>query len=322
MRTAAALLVVAAGIAGVGCSRETRGTFLGYVEGEYVHVASPVGGTLVGLAVARGGEVEPGQLLFELDPEPEASVARESEQRLSQARSRLEDLTKGRRPSEIEALAARLERARAELQLAAVEAARLEALHRERVVSTEERDRAQATLDAARAEAAGFEADLETARLGGRVDEIRAAAAEVEAAEAALATARWTLAKKRPEAPVAARVHDTLYRPGEWVAAGSPVVSLLPPGNVKLRFFVPEPQLAAIHPGASVVAALDGVPEAVPATVSYVSTEAEFTPPVIYSRETRAKLVYMVEATFAEPERAGRLRPGQPADVRPSASAR
>jgi HlyD family secretion protein len=100
------------------------------------------------------------------------------------------------------------------------------------------------------------------------------------------------------------------------------VVSLLPPGNVKLRFFVPEGEIAAMAPGTSVAVRLDGRAEDLTATVSYVSTQAEFTPPVIYSRETRAKLVYMVEATFADPEQGARLRPGQPAEVRPSAAGR
>jgi HlyD family secretion protein len=110
-------------------------------------------------------------------------------------------------------------------------------------------------------------------------------------------------------------VHDTLYRAGEWVAAGNPVVTLLPPANVKVRFFVPQPRLASIRIGQTVSVSLDGVPAPVNATVSYISTRAEFTPPVIYSRENRAKLVYMVEAAFP-PAQAAHLHPGQPADVR------
>jgi HlyD family secretion protein len=109
-------------------------------------------------------------------------------------------------------------------------------------------------------------------------------------------------------------VHDTLYREGEWVAAGSPVVRLLPPGNVKVRFFVPQTEVGAIAPGRAASVHCDGCTADVPVTVTFVSTEAEFTPPIIYSNETRAKLVFMVEARPA-PADAAKLRPGQPVSV-------
>jgi HlyD family secretion protein len=107
-------------------------------------------------------------------------------------------------------------------------------------------------------------------------------------------------------------VVDTLYRQGEWVAAGAPVVSLLPPENVKVRFFVPEPRLGAITVGDEVHVRCDACGPDLSAVISYVSPDAEYTPPVIYSREMRAKLVYLVEA---EPRQPTALRPGQPVDV-------
>jgi HlyD family secretion protein len=109
-------------------------------------------------------------------------------------------------------------------------------------------------------------------------------------------------------------VHDTLYRQGEFVAAGNPVVVLLPPENLKVRFFVPQEKLAQIKTGATVSVQADGAARAVSATVNYISTQAEYTPPVIFSRETRANLVFMIEAKFAAAD-AAELRPGQPVDV-------
>ncbi len=135
------------------------------------------------------------------------------------------------------------------------------------------------------------------------------------AAKAALEQARWVVGQKQQVAQTNGVVQDTLYREGEWIAAGKPVVSLLPPTHRKVRFFVPQDRLPDFQPGTSVKVGLDGVAEDLPAVISYVSTEAEFTPPVIYSRENRAKLVFMIEAVFA-PENAARLNPGQPADVR------
>jgi HlyD family secretion protein len=109
-------------------------------------------------------------------------------------------------------------------------------------------------------------------------------------------------------------VYDTLYRQGEWVAAGKPVVALLPPQNIKVRAFVPETRVGSIHYGDEVRVAVDGVRDPFIGKISYISPHAEYTPPVIYSRESRDKLVFMVEAVF-DPATAAKLHPGQPVDV-------
>jgi HlyD family secretion protein len=137
----------------------------------------------------------------------------------------------------------------------------------------------------------------------------------VRALEAALAKAEWDLSQKRQTAPQAGLVFDTLYREGEWVAAGRPVVALLPPPNIKVRAFLPETQIGAIHPGDRVQVMVDGVGEPFIGKVSYISPQAEYTPPVIYSQESRDKLVFMIEAVF-DPTTAANLHPGQPVDVR------
>jgi HlyD family secretion protein len=109
-------------------------------------------------------------------------------------------------------------------------------------------------------------------------------------------------------------VQDTLYRAGEFVAAGNPVVVLLPPENLKARFFVPQEMLPRIKTGENVSVTFDGAAKNYSATINYISTQNEFTPPVIYNRENRAKLVFMIEAKFS-PADAAELRPGQPVDV-------
>jgi len=105
-----------------------------------------------------------------------------------------------------------------------------------------------------------------------------------------------------------------MYRVGEWVPAGSPVVSLLPPGNIKVRFFVPETVVGALKVGQQATLRCDGCGDPIPVHIDYVSNQAEYTPPVIYSRESRSKLVYMVEAR-PTPEAATRLHPGQPVEA-------
>jgi HlyD family secretion protein len=246
-----------------GCSGRLSGVFQGYIEGEYVYVASPIGGTLTNLAVARGEEVKAGQLLFDLERDSEAASLNEAEKNLMQAN--------------------------AKLALSEAEFSRREKLRDEQgVISAEELDQARAQRDAD--------------------------AAQVESQQAAVDKAKWSFDQKQQFAPVDAQVHDTLYRAGEWVAAGNPVVELLPPTNIKVRFFVPQAVLPRIKSGQTVSVTFDGGPHAYSATVNYISTQAEFTPPVIYSRESRSKLVFMIEAKFS-PADAADLRPGQPVDV-------
>jgi HlyD family secretion protein len=143
---------------------------------------------------------------------------------------------------------------------------------------------------------------------------VAAAEANVRALQASLAQAEWNLSQKRQSALQDGVIFDTLYQKGEWVAAGHPVVALLPPGNVKVRAFVPEARVGTIQPGASARVSVDGVGAPFSGKVSFISPRAEYTPPVIYSRESRDKLVFMVELRFdAEP--AAKLHPGQPVDV-------
>jgi HlyD family secretion protein len=297
-----------------GCTPDSSKVFQGYIEGEYVYVASPLGGTLTNLAVARGDEVRTGQMLFELERGSEAAAVQQAEGNLAQAQSQLDDLNKGKRPTEIASLEAQLERAQANLKLSKAEFERREQLGVADVVSREELDQARAQRDADQAQVDQLAADLETARLGGREDVIRAAEATVESQKAALDKARWSFDQKEQFTPTNALVQDTLYRAGEWVAAGNPVVELLPPANIKVRFFVPQAVLPRIKTGQTVSVTFDGGQRVYSATVNYISTQAEFTPPVIYSRESRAKLVYMIEAKFALADAAD-LRPGQPVDV-------
>ena len=258
---ASVLALAAAAVA--GCSPGPANVFQGYIEGEYVYVAAPLGGALTNLAVARGGQVKTGQLLFELERGAEAAALDEAGKNLAQAQ--------------------------ANLVLSEAEYARRLQLRKDQgLISVEELDQARARRDADQA--------------------------QTEAQTAALAKARWSFDQKQQYAPTNATVHDTLYRSGEWVAAGKPVVVLLPPANLKVRFFVPQAALPRMKPDQTVSVIFDGGPHPYPATINYISTQAEFTPPVIYSQETRAKLVFMIEATFA-PADAADLRPGQPVDV-------
>jgi HlyD family secretion protein len=287
----------------------------GYAEGEYLRLGAPEAGWLEGVAARRGDRVAAGALLFTLEAERQRSAVREAEARLAQARAQLADLKVGKRPEEIARVEASLAEARAALAYAEQNLRRQEQLARSDASAEARLDQARSEAAEGRARVAAAEAELATARLPGRADQVAAAEAAAETAAAALAQARWQLDQRAVTAPVASLVEDTVRRAGEWVPAGGIVVSLLPPENVKVRFFVPEPMLPGVRQGQRVGLRCDGCAAGMTATVRYVAPEAEFTPPVIYSVGSREKLVFLVEAA---PEPGTTLHPGQPVDVDPA----
>ena len=263
----------------------------------------------------RGATVKAGDILFTLESVKEKAARDEADRRLNQARATLDDAKKGMRASEIKSVEAQLQQAQAAFDFSEKEFARQETLLRNAGVTTEQDyDRARSTRDQNRSRVAQLQADLETGRLGARPDQVAADEANVRVFEAALGQAEWDLSEKRQRASQSATVFDTLYREGEWVAAGRPIVALLSPQNIKLRVFVPETRLGSLHVGDPVRVFVDGVKDAVFGKLSFISPRAEYTPPVIYSRENRSKFVYLVEATF-EAAAASQLHPGQPVDV-------
>jgi HlyD family secretion protein len=299
----------------MACQRPPSDRVQGYVEGEFVYVASPFAGALESLAVRRGAQVRVGETLFALEQVSEKAARDEAERRLGQSRANLEDARKGKRPTEIDSIKAQLKQAQAALRLSSREVVRQEGLTTVPGAAVElEVDRARSARDQDRQRVAQLQAELDTALLGSRMDQVIAAEAEVRAREAALVRAEWELGQKRQQASKSGLVFDTLYREGEWVPAGRPVVVLLPPENIKVRAFVPEKRVGTIHPGDDAQVSVDGVAARYSGKISYISPRAEYTPPVIYSQESRDKLVFMVEVVF-EPSTAGELNPGQPVDV-------
>ena len=140
-------------------------------------------------------------------------------------------------------------------------------------------------------------------------DDAQAALREIEAR---LNSSQTRLARRKGFSPATGTIQQVYYRPGEMVAASRPVVSLLPPGNIKIRFFVPEAELPKFSYGETVRISCDGCADGINARVSFLAKSAEFTPPVIYSLEERAKLVFLIEARTDTPEK---LRVGQPVSV-------
>jgi HlyD family secretion protein len=288
--------------------------FPGYMEADLVLVGSEQGGRVAALSVEEGDKVKQGDPIFVLESsEQEASVAA-AQARVQEAEARLADAkAEIQRPDEIEVLQASLNEAKAMLQVASNNLERTQSLFDKGWATKAQLDDATAQHDRNQAAVAEAEKRIIAAKLPGRSDMIAAAGANAEAARHALAEAEKNLGKRKVLAPADGTVEEVYFRPGEVVNPGQGVIALLPPRNLKVRFFVAEPVRARLQVDQSVAIGCDGCPPDLHAKINFIAREAEFTPPVIFSREQREKLVYLVEA---RPEGdAAALTAGQPVTV-------
>jgi len=313
-RVVALTLLGAFALLAAGCGNEGDGSYQGYVEGEFVYVASKLSGRLDELAVKRGDAVAPGAPLFALEHQYEQDAVDQAEALLLQAEDLLRDKQKGLRPEELDQIKADLDKARVSAELTGLELSRRSKLFKEKTIAKEELDTVRTNNAVGIAAIRELEAKLATGKLPERIDRVLAAEKEVLSAKAALAQTRWSLDQKSQSATVTGVVFDLMHYQGEWVGAGSPVLSILPPENVKVRFFAPEAVAGAMRVGQSVTINWDGAAKPVAAKVSYIAPKVEYAPPVIYSQGFRQKLVIMIEVR-ADPEISRVLNPGQPVDV-------
>lgn len=285
-----------AALAQSACSGQPSDTYAGYAEGEYLYLAPREGGTVKTLNVVEGEDVAQGAPLFSLDDARHRQAVENAQASYEAAFARAADIASGAKPAELSEM-------RAALDLAQKTVARSRELYGRGLVPKAQLDRDEAALKQARAALAAGSA--------GRSNAIAAAQQEAQAAAAALQTAEINLADRTVAAPAAGRIEAVFHRPGETIAAGTPVVSFLPPSRLKVRFFVPEDRLSKLKLGQGVRIACDACTAPIEGRISFIASEPQFTPPVIYSMEERHKLVYLAEARFSS----ATLRPGQPVDV-------
>jgi HlyD family secretion protein len=291
----------------------------GYADADFVKVGPTQQGLLTAVHVVRGAKVKAGAQLFDQDDTSDRAAHDQAIRQLKQAQMQLANLQAGGKPTEIEQAEANVMDAQASRDKIQSELKRNEDLLRSGGASKQVVEDQRADLRSASAKVMAMQAALDQMHgPTGREGEIRAQQAFAEAYHAALEMAQWRLDQRHVTAPADGVIADVLARPGETIPAGGPVVSLLPPGNIFVRFFVPEARLAEIHLGDRVGLSCDGCPADLTATISFIAPQAEYTPPVIYSEASRSKLVYMVEAR-PSPEQAVLINPGQPIAVRPVA---
>ena len=286
----------------------------GYMEADLVFVGSEQSGRIATLSVKEGDTVTSGAPILTLESSEQEAAVAAAKSRLEEAQARLSDAeAEIQRPREIDVLQAALTRSQAMLKQSSLNLDRVQTLFDKGWVSKAQLDDAVAQHDSNQAAVAEAERRIDAGKLPGRSGVIDAAVASVAEARHALDEAAKNLAKRQVFAPVNGSIEEVYLRPGEVVVAGQGVVALLPPGNLKARFFVSELDRAKLHVGEIVKISCDACPPGLTAKINFIARDAEFTPPVIFSEEQRKKLVFLVEA---RPQDAtNELTAGQPITV-------
>lgn len=298
----------------------------GYVELDYVYAATPGAGRIEAINVREGDHVAAGDVLFVLEASQQQAQydaaserANAAEAQVRAAESSLANLRTGARPEELQVTQATLAQAEANLALAQQNFERSQDLFAKGNVPKSQLDQAQASLDAASATVAQLKAQLAVAQLPARDDQIAAAEANVAAARATASAARADAASARAAldnrtivAPEPGRIERLFFSSGEVAGAGAPVVSIAGDDALKIRFYVNEADRPAFRLGDTVTVSCDGCATGLTATIDHFASDPQFTPPIIYSRDERSRLVFLTEAVMVQ--QSGML-PGQPVSI-------
>jgi HlyD family secretion protein len=301
--------LVALVIPGFGATEPPH--YNGYVEARYVYASPSTAGPLESISVREGDTVLAGDLLFRLRSEQQVALLQGAEARVAAAEAGLKNLTTGSRADELDVIQASLQKAQADMSLAQDSATRSEKLFAQGLVPQSKLDQDRATLASAEAAVRQLEAQLKVAELPARGEQQVQAEANLTAAQADAEKANADLADRTITAPAAGRIERVFFDAGEIVAAGTPVVSILPQGALKVKFYVPEAARAGFALGDKLAVSCDGCPDGLSASISFFASDPQFTPPVIYSRDERQRLSYLIEATLD----GASLHPGQPVTV-------
>ncbi|WP_166642159.1 HlyD family secretion protein [Paludibacterium purpuratum] len=269
---------------------------------------------MTNLHVRRGQEVAPHRLLFAIDATDETYAMQHAHAQYESANASLKDLKKGRRPAEINAIRAQLAQAEASAKRSDQQLARDEELFKANIISQAQIEASRAARAADQAKSEEIRSQLDSATQPARQDQIQSQEAQVQGARASYDQSQYRVQQKSVTSSVQATIVDIFYREGEWVQSNVPVIKLLPADNVKIKFFVPENDLQKVHPGQNLRLTCDGCQPGLVAVIDYVSPDSEYTPPMIYSNESRSKLVYLIEAR-PDKATARALRVGQPVEV-------
>lgn len=286
--------------------------YYGYIEADYFYGAPTTSGVLKDLPVAEGDHVEEGDLLFTLKADRQQAALLAAQAQVAAAEANLANIETGSRPEEIKVIEASLDKAKSDLNLAQVTLERSQKLAAQDLAPQAQVDQNKANLEAAKAQVAQLQAQLDVARLPGRNAQLLAAEANLDAARAQAASAQSALDDMSVYAMTSGRVDDVFYKTGEMVAAGRSVLSIVPDKGLTAKFYVPETERAHLSVGQEVAISCDGCANSLTGEISRFASDPQFTPPIIYSRDERSRLSFLVEAHL-QPD--AHLLPGQPVSV-------
>jgi HlyD family secretion protein len=271
--------------------------FEGYVEGDLVQIGPVEGERIAKLDVEPGDMVAEGATLFTIATPILDEQRDESKAKVAQAIANMKNMQAAlQRPEQIAVLQAAVESAKAALVLSQTEYDRQVYLLPRGATTVAARDQAKFALDRDKANLTQAQRQVEAGLIPSRTHEIVAAGAAITQAQAELNQVKVRIARQTVHAPAAGIIQDVYFWPGEIVAAGQPILALLPPENRKIRFYVPETQLSRFTLGAKVSVSCDTCRPGLEGRVIYISQQAEYTPPVIFSLQERSKLVFRVDA--------------------------
>ncbi len=274
-----------------------EGAFLGYVEGDIRYIGPIEGERIKGVAVEVGDKVAAGAPLFAMETPVLDQQRKEVAARIAQMEAQLQNLQAAlNRPQQVAVLEAAVTRAEAALKLSRLTYDRQKFLFAKGDVPKSTLDSAEMALSRDEASLTEAKRQVTAALLTGRSQEIEAAQAALRQARSQLAQLDIRITRQSVVAPAGGSIEDVFFRAGEMVNAGQPVLSLLPPEGRKTRFYVPQDKLAQFRMGQRVRIFCDGCPEPLYARVFYISSQEEYTPPVIFSDVEREKLVFKIEA--------------------------
>lgn len=281
----------------------------GYIEAEYVYIAPSVTARIDTLSAEEGQEIAMGDFLFDQEATKQQAALRAAKARVAQAEANLRNLETGSREAEIEVIRASLQEARATQALAQSTLSRSENLFSREIVTQAKVDADRATLDGANARVSQLEAQLAVAELPARDAQVVAAQATLDAARAEADLTAAQLADMHVTAPVSGRIEKVYFDAGEVVPAGTPVISILPPDDLKVFFYLPEMARAEFDIGDTLAMSCDNCPSGITATITRMASDPQYTPPILYSRDERNRLVFRAEARLSN---GSGLLPGQP----------
>ncbi len=294
------------------CGGDKSQTFQGYVEGENIYIACPYEGVLIHKLVSRGQAVKKGELLFQLDNNPEALLASQGKAGVAEAQAALLDLQKPRRTLEIDAIQDQINQVEANLVLANLRVKRYQDLYKKQAVELDRVDEVLTTQHGLQASKAQFQANLDLAKLGARDDQIKTQMAKLQEVKFALSVGQWKLSQKKLYAAADGVMFDTYYQEGEFTTAGKPIAALLPFTSIRVEFFVPANALPTIELNQKIQFTCEGCSKTNEAIINYISPEAEYVPPLVYTRANTENLVFRVKAQITHPTS---FKPGQPVSV-------